>query len=200
MEGLANEDCGLDSKAQLMLLALLLARTRSVMELSQPRQAHGLGWGVCIFLEWLVMGLGVISPGSLSLGTGGPCCVGGKQSSAWGGMLPRLGQAHDPLPAPLPSPTGTEPSVTEPLVVLGMCPSTAVCGPSSGGRTSGAGDNVWSPGLLRTHSGPHRSRSQPQPSCRTALCRRDPAGSEMPRRLPSFCTAPMRLKVQLPAS
>lgn len=45
MEGLTNEDRALDSKAQPMLLALLLAGNRSLMEPSQPTQAHGLGWG-----------------------------------------------------------------------------------------------------------------------------------------------------------
>lgn len=151
MDGLAAEGCGLDSKAQPRLLALLLARTRSVMEPSQPRQAHGVGWGSGRHLPRIPL------PGDW-----GPVLLGTGRHLP-GGHAPQPRPSHDPLPAPLRFPTGTEPSVTEPLVVPGVCPSTAVRGPSSGGGASGAGDVRGAQTSWARTPASQCPRSRPQP-------------------------------------
>lgn len=89
MDGLPAEGCGLDSKAQPRLLALLLARTRSAMEPSQPRQAHGVGWGSGRHLPRIPL------PGDW-----GPVLCWGQADICLGDMLPSLGRHMTPCLLP----------------------------------------------------------------------------------------------------
>lgn len=81
-----------------------------------------------------------------------------------------------------------------------LCPVIGCPRPQLRGRSEWSRRRAWGPDLLGTHPGLPVSPLTATAPCRTALCRWDPPRSAVPRRSPSFCIAPMRLKVQLSAS